>query len=181
MIKDNKKLYSVISAALCLILGIVMTIFPEVSIKAVGYMFGTVMLAYGILNIVWYVKYRLFNLQLLSGILMIVYGVLLYANPMGLVKLLLSGVGIAILIFGIIRITRESQRSNVMGMIFAITMTVLGGSIILNPLFTGKVFTRIIGIVLIISAVMIIVNMINNNNGGKSNTIEGEFRDITNE
>jgi len=181
MIKDNKKIYTIISAVLCLVLGIIMVIFPEISIKAVGYLFGTVMLAYGVLNVVWYVKYRLLNLQLVSGILMILYGVLLYANPMGLVKLLLSGVGIAVLVFGIIKITRESQRSNALGLVYAITITVLGGSIILNPLFSGKVFTMIIGIILIISSVMILVNMINNKPGGDSNTIEGEFKDITNE
>lgn len=107
--------YICISVILC-ILGILLIVFPNVSVKLVGICCGILMLVFGCIKLVGYFSKDLFRLafqyDLATGLLMLALGVIILTNPTGMVTLLSSVFGILILADGLfkIQISMDSRR-----------------------------------------------------------------------
>ncbi len=107
--------YICISVILC-ILGILLIVFPNVSVKLVGICCGILMLVFGCIKLVGYFSKDLFRLafqyDLATGLLMLALGVIILTNPTGMVTLLSSVFGILILADGLfkIQIAMDSRR-----------------------------------------------------------------------
>lgn len=147
------------SALVCVVLGLVLLIWPGTTTQIVCMMLGTVLLIYGAVQILIYLASRERNIvsqgMMLLGIIVAVIGVWILVRPEMVIMAVPVIVGILIAIHGIHNISqaivlkKEGYEGWWIACLMGILTTVLGAILVYNPFTVVNTIVRLIGIFLI--------------------------------
>lgn len=147
------------SAVLCILLGLVLLIWPGTTTQIVCMSLGIVLLAYGIIQIVIY----LFNRErtiisqgmMILGIIFAVIGIWILLKPEMIIMAVPVIVGVLIAIHGLhnvvqaIALQKDGYERWWLALIFGLLTVIFGGLLIYNPFGAVELVVRLIGIFLI--------------------------------
>ena len=151
-----------------IIIGIICLLNPEISVKAVGVLFGLGVIAFGVFNLRCYRKVReipLFRFHLVYGIIAIILGVITVLNPFLFSQVITIFIGLWIIYLALIKIDLAlrlkilSERSWLLLLTTAALEIFMSILILINP-FSNLVITQVVGTYLILCGVLNISNII---------------------
>lgn len=155
------RLLAIVLSCCMIALGIVMIVWPEISALAVCYLVGVLCIAMGVCEIARYFSLGfaglLFRVDLMTGILSILAGVLLLFHPMGALTILPVLLGFYIIIESVFSIQTSIELRRIGWgswggtLILGILGAVLGVLMIVNPFEGASALMIYMGISLIIS------------------------------
>lgn len=148
-----------ISAILCVLLGLVLLIWPGTTTQIVCMSLGIVLLAYGIIQIAIY----LFNRErtiisqgmMLLGIVFAVIGAWILLRPEMIIMAVPIIVGVLIVIHGLhnvvqaIALQKDRYERWWLALVFGLLTVIFGGVLIYNPFEAVELVVRLIGVFLI--------------------------------
>ena len=147
------------SAVLCIILGIVLMVYPDTSLTLVCQAVGVIVLVTGIGFIISHIRGGLFSLfyklDLILGLLFLILGVYILMNPWGLLSIIPVVFGVLLIYHGISDLGQAMELRKYeadrwwISIIIAVITIVLGVVIMSNPFGTIDMLMRIIGVCLI--------------------------------
>lgn len=162
-IRTAKTGYIVISVVLC-VLGALLIILPDFSIAALGIICGVILIVFGIVKIIGFFSKDLFRLafqyDLISGILMIVLGVLMLAKPGSLINFLCITLGLFILADALVKmkISVESKKFGIktwwLIIIFAAISALCGLLLMFRPSESAHILTVMLGVTLVFEGIL---------------------------
>ena len=171
MIKKLKQFvnYSIFSSILFIILGGLMALFPELSLSVFSYFIAMMGIIFGIYLIILDIMNRN-NLipidTLISGILLLIFGILLFMYPGTLNMLIPIVLGIWFIVSGVNQlkisgyIKEVSNSSFILTILCGIISIICGVVFIFNPLTSSSVVTMVSGMFIIIFSISNIVDAI---------------------
>lgn len=148
----------ILSALLYLILGVVLTGWPDASARMLCYCIGGVVTAYGLFNIAAYFFRRGLeglHLELLGGILALAFGVFTLVRPTVIASILPFVLGLIIVVDGVINLKRALTMKSLafskwwVYLLLSLLTVALGAVAVLNPFDSLTLLLRLIGLVLI--------------------------------
>lgn len=152
-----------VSAVLCILLGLVLLIWPGTTTQIVCMSLGIVLLAYGIIQIVIYLYNRERTIisqgMLLLGIVFAVIGIWILLTPEMIIMAVPVIVGVLIVIHGLhnvvqaIALQKEGDERWWLALTFGLLTVIFGGLLIFNPFGAVEFVVRLIGIFLIYDGV----------------------------
>lgn len=151
---SDKALFA--TSVLLLVLGIVLVIIPELSLKALCVTAGVAALVFGIVKIIAYITSKSdysASLDLTVGAVFTGAGVLLLFHPKFLLSIIPFLIGVAIAASGLISLKKASGKGNTAAKIIAVLTLIAGLIIIFNSFKATVAITRLIGLALMICAV----------------------------
>ena len=157
-IKNLKANYTA-SALICMVVGMVLIIWPATSTQVVCMVLGGVLLIYGIIQIVLYLiaRERTLYLQgmLMLGIIFGVVGAWILLRPDMIIRAVPVIVGLIIIMHGIHNVTQAFDLKRMsydrwwLALIFGMLTVLLGGVLVRNPFTVVNTVVRVIGAFLI--------------------------------
>lgn len=179
-----------ISAILCVLLGLVLIIWPGTTTQIVCMSLGIVLLAYGIIQIAIY----LFNRErtiisqgmMLLGIVFAVIGTWILLKPEMIIMAVPVIVGVLIVIHGLhnivqaIALQKDRYERWWVALIFGLLTVIFGGILIYNPFEAVELVVRLIGAFLIYDGLsdIWILSRVSKVKKDKERIIDAEFVDI---
>lgn len=170
MLLDYIKRYaksSILISILMLIVSILLIIRPSAILNTIMLLIGTVILLEGIFHIVTYVigdkEYRTYSKDLLIGIIIIISGIYIILNKEIFINLLPIIVGIWIVIKSVIKLQLALNLKNLddrnwlILFISSIITSIFGIVIILNPFASLVAITILVGMVLLTTQIIEII------------------------
>ncbi len=158
------KIGYIITALILLVLGLLLTAFPHISVKRIEKMLGIIMILFGIIRLTGYFSkdlYRLaFQYDLQFGILILAVGLLLLLKSSDVIQLLFVAKGTVLLADGLFRIqvavdSRKFGIKHWWGIFtLAIITSIAALTLTFMPSENDKVLTMLLGITLIIEGVL---------------------------
>lgn len=152
--KSVKASYIAVSAAFCA-LGILLMLFPGVSVSAVGITIGVMLIAFGVVKLIGYFSEDLYQLafqfDLAFGVLLAVLGAAILANPERALTFLCIMMGIAVLTDGLLKLQsaldarRFGLRAWSLLLALAVCSGVLGTLLLLHPSKSARVLMTLLG------------------------------------
>lgn len=182
-----------ISAVLCVLLGLVLLIWPGRTTQIVCMTLGIVMLAYGIIQIVLYLLNQdrtiISQGMMLLGIVFAVIGIWILLKPEMIIMTVPVIVGVLIVIHGLhnvaqaIALQKDGYDKWWLATIFALLTVIFGGVLIYNPFEAVELVVRLIGTFLIYDGVsdIWILSRVFKVKRDKERIIDAEFVDIEDE
>lgn len=159
----NIKINAVLSAIICVVLGLVLVIWPEVVGTVFCYVVGAALVLSGVAYIVSYIRQRnnasLFQVDFLMGLVFAVLGVWIIAKPDMILSLIPVLCGIVILLHGFmdlqqaLNLRRAGYQNWGAALVVAIVTVIFGGALLFNPLMAANVGIMLMGIGLIFDGV----------------------------
>lgn len=153
------KVGSILISILLCALGVVLLIYPEVSLSVLTCVIGVLLICYGIFKLIGYFSKDLFRLafqfDLAFGLLMIAAGILLLARPQRMVTLLGFLIGILVLTDGLFKIQTalDARRFGLRTWWLILTLAVLSSAaglmLMCDPLLGANLLIVFAGICLI--------------------------------
>ena len=157
-IKNLKANYTA-SALICMVVGMVLIIWPATSTQVVCMVLGGVLLIYGIIQIVLYLiaRERTLYLQgmLMLGIIFGVVGAWILLRPDMIIRAVPVIVGLIIIMHGIHNVAQACDLKRMsydrwwLALIFGMLTVLLGGVLVRNPFTVVNTVVRVIGAFLI--------------------------------
>lgn len=151
----NLKANYTLSAAICVLIGLVLIIWPGTSTQIVCMALGGVLLLYGLVQIVLYlfVKERTLYLQgmLVLGIVFSVMGIWILLRPEYIIAAVPMIIGMIIVIHGIHNAAQAMELKKMgyekwwMALLFGVLTIAFGGVLIYNPFSVVNTVVRVIG------------------------------------
>lgn len=155
----NLKANYTLSAVICVIIGVVLIIWPGTSTQIVCRVLGGVLIAYGIIQIILYLfaRERTLYLQgmLLLGIVFSVLGAWILVKPETVIAAVPIIMGIIIIMHGLhnsiqaIDLKKMSYDKWWIALLFGILTIVLGAVLVYNPFSVVNTVVRVIGAFLV--------------------------------
>lgn len=155
----NLKANYTVSAVICMVVGLVLIIWPGTSTQVVCMVLGGVLLLYGIIQIVLYLiaRERTLYLQgmLMLGIVFSVLGAWILFRPDVIIRTVPVIVGLIIIVHGIHNVTQafDLKRMNYnrwwIALLFGALTVVLGVVLVRNPFTVVNTVVRVIGAFLV--------------------------------
>lgn len=163
-LQKDKHEFSTASLIMALI-GVILLFLPEATNKVIGYIIGGAFFTAGAITIVKYFKseIKLSTMNLASGILYALLGLIIILNPLSIMKLATIIFGIYLIVNGVLKIynaymTHDITSSYWKGMLISGTIiTIFGLILIINP-FSGLMITKVAGAFLLIVSIFDIIN-----------------------
>ena len=155
-------IYSLITAILSIIVGLVLIFLPAVSNKVVGIIIGIIILAYGITAIYKYFHRdgaKIYTLNIIFGVLYSILGVVIILYPYSVMSFVTVCLGLFVIINGATKINygiwlkRGNEDSWLVTLVTGIFLVVLGIMLVFNP-FSALTLTQISGAFLIIVGIL---------------------------
>ena len=164
------KIGYIVSSVLFVIFGLMLMIFPEISLSTIGTLIGCAMIVFGIFKVIGYFSKDLFRLafqyDLAFGILLGVLGVIILMRPEKMMSFLCVALGIAILTDGLfkIQIAVDSKTFGIgrwwLIMIAALLTVSIGLMLIFRPADAAITITMMVGIALILDGLMSLITVL---------------------
>lgn len=165
----NKTTISIIiSSVVAFIIGLVMAIVPDISLQAIGIVFGIYMIIHGVALIA--MDFMAHNIYIpfygiATGILSIVAGLIIVAMPNALTTIFTIALGIWIILSSVniisIAITvRKGVKDWWMWLLLGIIDLICGGIILFNPFASSISLVVLGGIIIMVHSVISIVDMV---------------------
>lgn len=155
----NLKANYTVSAIICVIIGLVLIIWPGTSTQVVCMVLGGVLLIYGIIQIILYLfaRERTLYLQgmLVLGIIFSVVGAWILLKPEMIIKAVPVIMGIIIIMHGLhnaiqaIDLKKMNYDRWWVALLFGLLTIILGGVLVYNPFSVVNTVVRVIGAFLI--------------------------------
>lgn len=146
------------------ILGILLIFYSEITIVSISYVIGAILVAIGVLAILKFIKaYNNSNkneLDMVYGVVSIVLGIIVITNPEGIASIIPFVVAIVIIISSATKLqySLELKKNNndlwKSTMIVSIITMLCGVLLIFNPFQGVVMFTRVVGILILIYAIL---------------------------
>lgn len=159
-------MYSLVSSIIFAVLGIVLIVYPEETIKVISYIIGIMFMLVGVYKIINYItnkgNYDLYNYDLAFGIIAIVLGIVTIAYGSKIVSIFRIIIGLWIIYSAIIRFSLSLKLKALetdawkYSLILAIVMLICGIYAIAN---TGIIIVTI-GVVVLVYAITDIIESI---------------------
>lgn len=150
-----KTSYIAMSAAFC-VLGVLLILFPGISLSVVGVAAGIMLIAFGIVKLIGYFSKDLYQLafqfDLAFGVLLMVLGVVILVSPDRALNFLCIIMGIAILTDGLFKLqsSLDARRFGLkvwaLLLVLAICAGVIGVSLLLHPSASAKAMMILLGV-----------------------------------
>lgn len=147
------------SALVCVVLGLVLLIWPGTTTQIVCMLLGVVLLIYGVIQILMYLISRERSIvsqgMMLLGIIVSVIGIWILVRPEMIIMAVPVIVGILIVIHGLhnvvqaIALKKDGYEGWWIACLMGVLTAVLGGILIYNPFTVVDTIVRLIGIFLI--------------------------------
>lgn len=157
-----------ISSVVAFILGLLMTVIPNISLQAIGIVFGIYIIAHGIVLIV--LDFMAHNIYvpfqgIMSGILSIIVGIILVAMPNILSTIFAIALGIWIILSSVNTIsisisTRKVVSNWYLWLMLGIIDLICGVIILFNPFASSISIVMLGGIIMMIHSVITFVDTI---------------------
>lgn len=182
-----------VSAVLCILLGLVLLIWPGTTTQIVCMSLGIVLLAYGIIQIVIYLFNRERTLisqgMMILGIIFAVVGVWILLTPEMIIMAVPVIVGVLIVIHGLhnvvqaIALQKDGYERWWLALIFGLLTVIFGGLLIYNPFGAVELVVRLIGIFLIYDGIsdIWILSRVFKVRRDKERIIDAEFVEVDEE
>lgn len=148
-----------LSAAICAVVGLVLLIWPGTSTQMVCMVLGSVLLVYGVVRIVLYLKAKERTLyqqgMLLLGIILSVIGAWILLKPEMIIAAVPVIIGIIISMHGLHNIVQGLQLKKMdydkwwVAFVLGVVTLLFGGILIYNPFRVVNTVVRVIGVFLI--------------------------------
>lgn len=161
---------SIVISILLIIFSIFLMVRPYESVNLIIMLFGGAVAIDGIIHIISYFKvpneYRIFNFELLEGVLQIIFGLIAIFSPFSISGLFPILIGVWIILSSIVKFQlslnlRHINGSNwIMLLVLSIITFILGILMIVNPLSSVVTITTIAGILLFVSEVINVIEYI---------------------
>lgn len=154
--------YSVGTALITIITGIVLLLVPELSGKVLGIIVGIIFLIEGINSIYKYFHRegaKLYNLNLVFGVIYAVLGVVIILVPSSVVEFITICLGIYMIVNGASKVNyalwlkRGNEDSWLITLATGILVAIVGVLVIFNP-FASLTLTKLAGAFLIITGIL---------------------------
>ena len=163
VINENKNNF--ISTIIMGLVGLILIFLPETSNKFIGYIIGGALLVMGIIFIIkkWKDDKNASTMNLISGILYCILGLLVLIYPLSIMKLLTLVLGVYLIVNGTLKVhssllCRSFMTNKWISLLIAgVVIIIFGIVLIINP-FSGLVITKVAGVFLLVSAVFDIIN-----------------------
>ena len=146
------------------LVGLVLLLIPGTLNKIIGILIGAALLIVGVLAIIKYTKEKEegSNLNLVSGILYSVLGVIIIIYPYSIINLVTICLGVYLVINGLLKLKLAFNLKNVTDkwigtLIMSIITVILGILLIFNP-FAGITITKLAGAFLVIVAIFDLID-----------------------
>ena len=168
MLKEFNKFItsSIITAILFAIMGICLMIFPDISLNIMAYTVAVIFVLLGVFLITINYKYILLTDTVVAGILVILFGVLIFVYPQSFAMILPMILGIWFIMDSVLRIrlslTLKDVKDSpwVLLLILSIISLICGIIFIINPLVTSEVLMMMFGALMTVYAISGMVDMI---------------------
>ena len=165
----NKMLtISIVSSIVIALVGAVLLFMPKLSNKLIGVIMGLLFILYGITTIYKYITRngaKLYSLNLLYGIIILLIGVIIVLVPFSVTSFLTICLGLYLIIIGINKVTYGiwfkigNHSSWLITLVIGIMLIFFGILILSNP-FSSLTITRLVGAFLILSSILDITDLI---------------------
>lgn len=151
------------SSVLTLILGLVLLIAPDASLKFITFIIALFAILMGIFQLVEYLRMprenKIMSLSLILGIIFLAVGIFLMLNLTALVTFITLMMGIFVAVKSVFKIQfafnlRELSDKWKYNLVVGLVGMTLGVLLIFNPFGSAATFLRIIGLVLAISSII---------------------------
>lgn len=153
----------------CLVLGVVLLLFPDAFLQVACYVIGALFIAYGVLGILGCVRERAIRmLTVVMSVVAAAVGIFIITNPRLIGSILPIVFGLILLLDGLLNtrqgigLRRFGDPSGTTVLILGVITLVLGVVILLNPYATATVSFRLIGAALLyngLSDLLILLRM----------------------
>lgn len=159
---------NLISTLMLLIVGIVLVKNPVITLNIVTSIVETILVVWGIITIVNYVrvesKHDVFSLGFIQGVVCILISLFLIINPGIIASILPICIGIW-MVFGslsriqvAIKLNAWGQKTSVWYILFAVLMFAIGMAIICNPFKTATIIVQALGFGIITYCILDIIS-----------------------
>lgn len=165
----NKMLtISIVSSIVIALVGAVLLFMPKLSNKLIGIIMGLLFILYGITTIYKYITRngaKLYSLNLLYGIIILLIGVIIVLVPFSVTSFLTICLGLYLIIIGINKVTYGiwfkigNHSSWLITLVIGIMLIFFGILILSNP-FSSLTITRLVGAFLILASILDITDLI---------------------
>ena len=161
-------MYSLVTAILIIVVGIVLLVVPELSNKVLGVIIGVILLIEGINSIYKYFHRegaKLYNLNLVIGVIYAVLGVVIILVPTSVIEFITVCLGLYMIVNGASKINyalwlkKGSEDSWLVTLATGILIAMVGVLVIFNP-FASLTITKLAGAFLIITGVLDLMDTI---------------------
>ncbi len=151
------------SSVLTLILGLVLLIAPDASLKFITFIIALFAILMGVFQLVEYLRMprenKIMSLSLILGIIFLAVGIFLMLNLTALVTFITLMMGIFVAVKSVFKIQfafnlRELSDKWKYNLVVGLVGMTLGVLLIFNPFGSAATFLRIIGLVLAISSII---------------------------
>lgn len=152
-----------VTSLMCILIGLVFAIWPEMVANAANYILGGIILIVGIIYLAmsFWSKQRNFltGFGIIFSVVLIVIGVFMFLKPEFVLSLFPMIVGGIIIIHGIIDLKRSIELASLkyklwwIALIIAVATIGLGVLLVFNPFSAVTLAFRIIGVILIVDGV----------------------------
>ena len=165
----NKMLtISIVSSIVIALVGAVLLFMPKLSNKLIGIIMGLLFILYGITTIYKYITRngaKLYSLNLLYGIIILLIGVIIVLVPFSVTSFLTICLGLYLIIIGINKVTYGiwfkigNHSSWFITLVIGIMLIFFGILVLSNP-FSSLTITRLVGAFLILASILDITDLI---------------------
>lgn len=159
---------SIICSVIITLIGGVLLFLPELSNKLIGVISGVLFILSGINTIYKYFRRngaKLYSLNLLYGIIILLIGVIIILVPFSVTTFLTICLGLYLIIFGINKITYGvwfkigNDSSWLITFVIGIMLTIFGILVLANP-FSSLTVTQVVGSFLILSSILDLTDLV---------------------
>lgn len=172
-IKNKFKKYwwsSILTSILFIFIGILLIAFSDAILDVVAYVVGGILLAVGVFNMINVFRnkedIRIFNVDLIYGILGLIFGFILIINPALFASIIQFFLGFWVVINSIIKLQytwqlkKNSSDKWIVSLVLSLLILIVGLIMIFCPYESAKALTKTIGVMVIIYSVIDIVESI---------------------
>ena len=159
---------SIICSVIIALIGGVLLFLPELSNKLIGIISGALFILSGINTIYKYFcrnGAKLYSLNLLYGIIILLIGVIIILVPFSVTTFLTICLGLYLIIFGVNKITYGvwfkigNDSSWLITFVIGIMLTIFGILVLANP-FSALTVTQVVGSFLILSSILDLTDLV---------------------
>lgn len=165
------KFTALTSSVIIILLGMVLTLKPELSIKMICYGVAASIFLFGAVNLISYLRKKAMTpksaiFSLILGIFSILLGIFIFIRPLTLAALIPVFLGLIIMVDGSLLFftglayRKLLPRQGLTSILVGLIIVIFGGIIILYPFATEIILMTFIGISLVITGVSNLINQL---------------------
>lgn len=161
---------SIMTSIVLLVLGFMLIFKSEATIISISYIIGAILVAIGVLAIIKFIRntnnVSKNELDIVYGVVTIILGILIITNPEAIASIIPIVLGISIIISSATKLQYAFElkaNGNILWkttMVISVISTICGIILLFNPFKGAVMFTKIVGIFIVIYAVLDLISTI---------------------